>query len=504
MWKRFPTETACAVPPGPARPSQRATTCADVERQLATSNTGTERPLSDGDLFGPWPVWRRWLWVGLATLLVLLRAPRLVDSVLLPDHVVRDFFQEWSSARNLLEGLPVYAPLDESARRYLQQGEYHEYDVLFKWNVNAHPPASVLLLAPLALLDYHNAFLIWSLFSLAALGLSCWLAFRQLGARLSCWSLLPALVLLLHSNPFQQQLYWGQLNLLLLLLIVGTWAAERSGRPYVAGFLLAVAASIKLFPAFLFLGLVLSRRWKTVLAGLVSLAAIAGISVMLLGVSTYQEYISSVVPVVGTTRSEWINASLPGLWRKLFDPETTCTGGKAEALFTSPLLAQILSAVSCAAIILVCCWLSGRSKNREGHDHAFGIGIIAMLLVCPITWDHYFLLLLLPLCLLCRALPRSGIALWLFLGCVTVLWMGTPVRWTVPDSSLDLLYGARFAIAPVTVSVGQTLTTLSLHCYALILLFLLSASLFVRSNPSVKSPGARPLRGPFRFGLLPF
>jgi hypothetical protein len=51
-------------------------------------------------------------------------------------------------------------------------------------------------------------------------------------------------VLVLLYSPFRQQFSQGQLNAVLLLLITGAWAAERSARPGLAGVLLAVATAV--------------------------------------------------------------------------------------------------------------------------------------------------------------------------------------------------------------------------------------------------------------------
>jgi hypothetical protein len=55
-----------------------------------------------------------------------------------------------------------------------------------------------------------------------------------------------------------------------------------------------------------------------------------------------------------------------------------------------------------------------RAQSRYERDHAFATCITAMLLVTPIVWDHYLLLLLLPVALLWASLPTSGPVRWDF------------------------------------------------------------------------------------------
>src|SRR5581483_7187098 len=110
---------------------------------------------------------------------------------------------------------------------------------------------------PFAGLNFADSFALWNILSLVSLAASAWLILYQLGMPFSLWDLLPAATLLLLCHPFWHQMVHGQMNFMLLLLLTGTWAADRTGRPIWAGVLLAVAAAIKIYPAFLLLYFVL-------------------------------------------------------------------------------------------------------------------------------------------------------------------------------------------------------------------------------------------------------
>src|SRR5262249_11951472 len=130
--------------------------------------------------------------------------------------------------------------------------------------VNAHPPTAVLLALPFGWIDYRTAHLVWNILCVALLIVSIQLMIRQLSIRFHALDLLWLVPLLLLCTPFLLHLYLGQLNLLLLALIVATWSAERSDRPILAGFFLGTATAIKLFPGLLLLYFVLQRRWRVV------------------------------------------------------------------------------------------------------------------------------------------------------------------------------------------------------------------------------------------------
>src|SRR5581483_8542829 len=153
------------------------------------------------------------------------------------------------------------------------------------------PPTSVLLVAPLGYLDYPNATLVWNLISLAAFAASLWLLVDALQIETPAWSLFPLIALLLLCNPFRQQVYLGQFNLVLLLLCVGVWVAARSEKPWLAGGLLGLATAIKLFPGFLFVYFVLRRQWTVVAAGVMTFIFLTLATVACLGIETYRSYI---------------------------------------------------------------------------------------------------------------------------------------------------------------------------------------------------------------------
>ena len=73
------------------------------------------------DPFGAWPNERRWIWLTIAGWLLVLRGPAFVENLQAKSTqvLVPDFFQEYASARNAFERLPIYGHHQESVRRYL-------------------------------------------------------------------------------------------------------------------------------------------------------------------------------------------------------------------------------------------------------------------------------------------------------------------------------------------------------------------------------------------------
>ena len=59
------------------------------------------------------------IWAVLALIVAVTQGPSFVDSLRPEPTEGVDFFQEWSSARNHLEGHPVYDDLETAAGRYV-------------------------------------------------------------------------------------------------------------------------------------------------------------------------------------------------------------------------------------------------------------------------------------------------------------------------------------------------------------------------------------------------
>ncbi len=391
---------------------------------------------------------------------------------------VMDFFQEWASAKNYFNGLPVYARHGETLERYL--GEGWKVPDRLGVRINAHPPTSVLLGLPLASLSYWDAFLIWSLLSLAALTASFWLMIRQLGIAFSPWLLLPLVTILLLCGPFRQHMNQGQLGIILLLLITASWAASRSGWLLWAGVFLGAATALKLFPGFLFLYFVLWRQWRTVGAGIVTVAVLTALTAAIFGVDTYHSYVRDALPEAARFRNGWNNASLLGFWSKLFDEGA----GQVVPLWYSPWLAWAGTLTCSAAVAALTARAIWRVRSQAECGTAFGLCVIAMLLLSPVTWEHYFVLLFLPAIILWARLRPWSHDWWMFAGIVTLLWLPPMAYW-------HLFMGATQAnLTTLTATPRDALTGLAIPCYALVALFIFALAECGRRRTSLEFGGA--------------
>jgi len=468
---------------------------------MATSETELPKTPAGAGSTVAWPARRRWFWILLTVLVCWWQVVpcamsqqsgfpfvsfRYEPSPFMGDlrpkrNVLWDFFQEWASARNYFSDKPIYRDQADSVKEYLGLAPPAPSSSRpqFFLHYNAHPPTSVLMSLPLGLLDYPDAFLVWDLLSLAALGVSLALVVRQLRITWSWWTLLPVVTLLLICSPFRHQMKQGQLNLVLLLLLTGTWAAQRRGSPAWAGVWLGLATAIKIFPGFLLPYYAWRRQWRTVLVGIGTLVLVTALTAGVLGPDAYRSYAREVVPTLRHFQGSGASASVFAFWGRLFNPNNTLDArdprtwanalpplvwDRIVPLDRRPGLAFSAGLLSALALVGVLAWEVRLWRRGIQEDQAFGMAVTVMLLVSPLTWDHYFLLLLVPLAYLWLRLPPSGPERWLFRAVLVSVWL---LLSFVVDATLP--GGVKEGIAgPV-----HSLTTFSYQFYTLLVLFAL-------------------------------
>lgn len=415
------------------------------------------------------PGWRRWLlWAALAGFILYYHGPLFVQSLRPGEKDPIDFFQDWASARNLFNDLRIYTHHRDTIERYFGlavAGEGKEGDVNVLFDYNAHPPPSVLLALPLTGLPFADAALVWNLATLALFALSLWLVARGLRIGFAAWSVFPLVAMLLICNPFRMHILQGQLSIILVVLVTGAWAAERTGRPGLAGALLGAATAFKLFPGFLVVYFAWQKQWRVVAAAAVSFAVLTGVTMAVLGVGAYRDYVNHVLPSLDKFRSSWINASVVGWWFKLFDPYEYGDPGwpmKVAPLWRAWAIARVGALASCLAVVAVLAWATRGVRTPAERDQAFGLAVTAMLLVAPVTWDHTLLLLLVPLAVLWVRLPATPGAHVLFFVLVIAFWMP---HLRLLDAVIP--GGMEQGVATPADSLGL----LAIQCYALLALF---------------------------------
>lgn len=262
---------------------------------------------------------------------------------------------------------------------------------------NLNPPFFMVLIAPLATLDYAQAWWAWSVLSMGCLAFSLWLMSGVLVHNRASRVMLctTALGLLMAYHPVYINFVLGQVGTLLLLPLTLSWLALRQGKALRAGAWLGLATGLKPFLLIFLLPLLLTRQWRASAAMLVTLLGTAVTGWLWLGSETYVHY-QLVASHVTWTTSNW-NGSIVGFVDRAFSGQDPAVWPSAKWV------AKALGMTLSAAVVWLMCWALRRGASSSAHatperiaDQVFMLTLPASVLVSPLGWLYY-----LPWLLIC-------------------------------------------------------------------------------------------------------
>ena len=264
-----------------------------------------------------------------------------------------DFLAYHNAAARLLGGQPPY---DTS------------YAVSGGFGLFYYPPTFIPLVLPFALLPAAPATWLWIGMLLAAFGAGVAVLPVSLRTR---W-----LVVLLAglSWPFLYNVKLGQVGPLLFLLFAVGWRSLE--RPAILGLTGALGAAIKIQPGLVLAWAVLTRRWTAVLVGGAVLVALAAAATMLAGSGSWTDFLA----IIGRVNDP------------ITTPHNFTPGAVAYQLGAARDVAALVQGV---ATLLVAAAVLYASLRRPAVV-SYLVVVVATQLLSPILWDHYAMLLLLP------------------------------------------------------------------------------------------------------------
>jgi hypothetical protein len=253
------------------------------------------------------------------------------------------------------------------------------------------------------------------------------------------WLWLCAAVLLLSFAPVTLSVRLGQIDGLLLLLMTLAVALSARRRDWLSGMLYGLIGILKVYPAATMLADLIRRRWQVVLGAVVGAGGIIVLSALLFGVANEIAFWRDVAPSLGLRMIRLSNQSLYGLIGRTFFPELTGSGNLATRL---PLV-TVLHGIAAAGVAVVSGWAIVQATRAERRaDEALVVGslvICAVLLVIPVSWDHYQVLLIMPLLAAGALAVQNDERRMLLIGAFALLAYGTYKQVTVNRVDSDLV-----------------------------------------------------------------
>lgn len=286
-----------------------------------------------------------------------------------------------------------------------------------------YPPFAALLLAPLGLLPAPAGYALMTLGTLACVAVTTWWLTGSWRA-LHVYAFALALPLVILIEPIRTTLSFGQINMLLVALIMADLLVALPKARKWAGVGIGLAAAIKLTPALFIVYLFLSRRTRAALTATATAAGATLLAALIAPNATRDYWFSALWDTSRVGRTDYTaNQSLNGMLSRLFAPEkppTTLWIGLALAFAVVGLWRATVAA--------------------RGGDEIAGLALTGLTagLISPITWVHHLYwfvpaIVALVLAALAAANPRRT---WLILSAaaaytVCVVGVDTLTDWGV-------------------------------------------------------------------------
>jgi alpha-1,2-mannosyltransferase len=299
-------------------------------------------------------------------------------------------------------------------------GRIYDYRVPGTTYGFTYPPFAAVSMAPMAYVGLGTAIIAALVLNLAALAVVLrilagpgWRRYGWFG-----WALVACGLALFE--PLRDTFSFGQVNLLLLALVLGDSWLLSTGRGRRAGVGIGLAAAIKLTPALFIVLLLLGRRWKAAAVATAVALGATGLAALVVPDASRFYWTQAMWDTTRVGRLDYVsNQSLQGVLARLGE-----TG--------RPLWATV--------VLLVLCVWAVRARRAVASDDwtaAFALTGLTACLVSPITWVHHLVWLLPSFAVLVRAgHPRIAGALYAVM-CTSVVWL-----WFDDASGIDGFLGS--------------------------------------------------------------
>jgi alpha-1,2-mannosyltransferase len=305
-----------------------------------------------------------------------------------------------------------------------------------------YTPFAALLFVPLSVLPAGAAGYVVSAISILCLEASVWLCLPAMGRRtVPLW--LAACALAIWVDPVSLTILLGQINLVLLLLVLADLSLPDTSRWKGIG--VGIAAGIKLTPGLFIVYLALTRRLRAAAVAAGTFAATVALGFAALPGDAIRYWGGTFLDTSRVGQPQ--NVRSQSLRSVLVRWAHTTNG-------IVPAWVLLAAAVVVAALVLAV-W-----AHRRGDELlAICLCAMAMLLVSPITWQHHWVWMIPALIWVARRAWRErSRLLWGVAAAVVLEFLARPYQWGIPvDPVADLRLGPLQLVQSSTYAVTAVL-----------------------------------------------
>lgn len=329
-----------------------------------------------------------------AAAIVAITGLLLVTSLPLAAAKVRHFYPwdlvvDWNGAQSWIEGENIYEPENIQKRGLGVLGGI------------GHPPTTFIWFLPFAGIDLLEARDSLAMLVLFLVTVHVFVVMFEL--RVPHTFMVGSLVVawVFSTRWFHDHLFLGQVSELIAFAYVGAWVLLRRGREVSSGVVLGLATTLKLFPAVLVVFLLVTRRWRGFVAACLTYVGVAAVMTARFGWSSWVLFFTQQSEIAHRWIGSGRNASLQGIVHRLFDSH--CDGHTFD-----PTVGWIAAAAAVLFLVAGLTFVVKVGSCRQEFDLSFALVSIISFFANVWVWEHYYVLMILPLGVVAERLWRDS------------------------------------------------------------------------------------------------
>ena len=289
----------------------------------------------------------------------------------------------WQLVMNFrLNDFSVYLDGTKSALKGINPYQLRFFD---RFN---YSPAATLFFIPLTLIPENTSELIFTAISISSLLLSIKIIFELLKIKIPFPLFLLVFALALKTYPSKLTLVLGQINLIILALIMGSYYFRAKPFEALSGIFLSLATIFKLTPAPLIIYFLFRKKWKTVLWFTVTVAFLTLLGISVFGWDlTYYYYFKTIPQLMNentaaTLNGTYMNQSITALLGKF-----GIFGGLNSVIRLGISLGLAIKIINIIKVI--------KTKEKIQEFILFWNLVVIIMLFLPVfVWQHHYTILI--------------------------------------------------------------------------------------------------------------
>ena len=292
-------------------------------------------------------------------------------------------------------------------------------------------PIIAYLFTPFSLLDEFPAGFLFTLVGVVSVVTFVWWLIRL--ANLKGWRKFALITLVVVSTPTYYSIWLGNTTHTVFLFVLASFLCARLKRDFLSGAFLAIAGLLKIPLLFPILYFILRRRWQALKGFVATLIGIVGLSILVCGFSlNWVWFEKNILSFSDGAVIAYNNQSVDSFLLRFLTNAPIDSWELVQGNWQFKLLRYglFLLLIGGTMAVILC---SKKIESSQAENLEFSSILCLGLLISPISWTHYYILLLLPIALYLGgqlSIPRQGY--WLLLMGISILLISTPHIRRVP------------------------------------------------------------------------